>query len=88
MEKGKDTMTSKQKAIISRNLKAFTHNFGEVRIETIPGYGFNVYYPANSDSFIQFCENIHYLDGWLYGCVQGFLRREFKEGYQYKEDNA
>ena len=23
--------------------------------------------------------NIHYLDGWLYGVVQGFMRGEFKE---------
>ena len=78
-------MTQNQKNIISTNLQAFTHNFGDVRIEHTSGSGFYVYYPATADSYIQYCENIHYLDGWLYGCVQGFLRREFKTGYQFND---
>lgn len=79
------TLTAKQKEIVSRNLHAFLHNFGDVRIERELN-GFYVYYPANSDSYIQFCENINYLDGWLYGVVQGFLRREFKDGYTFKDE--
>lgn len=72
-------MTAKQKELINDNLRAFTHNFGEVRIEKeCYGKGFYVFYPANSDSYIQYCYDIHYLNGWLYGVVQGCVRGEFK----------
>ena len=65
-------MTKNQKGIIASNLHAFVHNFGDVRIEDADyGGGFYVFYPPNSLSYIQYCENIHYLDGWLYGAVQG-----------------
>lgn len=43
--------------------------------------GFHVYYPKerhNTEDYIQYCYNIAYLDGWLYGCVQGAVRGEFK----------
>lgn len=71
-------MTNRQKEIIADNLRAFVHNFGEVRIEKESyGKGFFVYYPANSDSYIQYCYDINYLNGWLYGVVQGVNRREF-----------
>ena len=72
-------MTAKQKELINDNLRAFTHNFGEVRIEKESyGKGFYVFYPANSDSYIQYCYDINYLNGWLYGVVQGCVRGEFK----------
>lgn len=74
-------LTKYQISVLGNNLRAFTHNFGEPRIERADyGSGFYVYYPADSESYIQYCEDIHYLDGWLYGCVQGFLRGEFKKG--------
>ena len=73
--------TKKQREVIEDNLRAFTANFGDVRIEREDyGWGFYVYYPANSESHIQYCYDINYLNGWLYGCVQGFLRGEFKKG--------
>ena len=73
-------MTKREKEIIKDNLYAFTHNFGDVRIEKEDyGPGFYVFYPAESDSYIQFCYDISYLDGWLYGIVQGCVRGEFKE---------
>lgn len=69
-------MTSKQKEIISDNLKAFIANFGDVRIEKEPyGQGFYVFSPASAESYVQFCYNIHYLNGWLYGCVQAVNKR-------------
>ena len=72
-------MTEKQKAIIADNLRAFTHNFGSVRIEKEDyGKGYYVFYPAESESYIQFCYDIHYLNGWLYGVVQGCVRGEFQ----------
>lgn len=72
-------MTANQRNIIKDNLSAFTNNFGEVRIEKEPcGKGFYVFYPADADSYIQYCYDIHYLNGWLYGIVQGVVRREFK----------
>lgn len=65
-------MTGKQRETIADNLRAFIHNFGEVRIEKEDyGKGFYVFYPANADSWTQFCYNIDYLNGWLYGAVQG-----------------
>ena len=73
-------MTAKQREIIKDNLRAFVNNFGDVRIErTNYDPGFYVFYPADSDSWIQYCYDIHYLNGWLYGVVQGAVRGEFKE---------
>ena len=74
-------MKETQKAKIAKNLGAFEHNFGEVRIEDeAHGHGFFVFYPADSTQHIQYCENIDYLNGWLYGVVQGRLRIEFAIG--------
>lgn len=76
-------MTTRQNEIIADNLQAFTANFGAPRIERADyGSGLYVYYPANSDSYIQYCYDINYLNGWLYGVVQGFMRGEFKKGVQ------
>ena len=73
-------MTTRQKELIKDNLRAFEANFGEVRIEKESfGRGFYVFYPANADSYIQYCYNLDYLNGWLYGVVQGVVRGEFKE---------
>lgn len=72
-------MTAREKEIIKDNLRAFTANFGEVRIEDADyGNGFYVFYPTESKSWIQYCYSIEYLDGWLYGIVQGAVRGEFK----------
>lgn len=72
-------MTTKQKEIIKDNLRAFNANFGEVKIvKEDYGKGFYVFYPADSNSYIQYCYNIDYLNGWLYGVVQGVVRGEFK----------
>lgn len=74
-------LTPRQKEKIKDNLRAFEHNFGEVRIERADyGDGFYVFYPSDSESssWIQYCYNIGYLDGWLYGVVQGCVRGEFK----------
>ena len=73
--------TKRQMEIIKDNLHAFTNNFGDVRIEKADyGPGFYVFYPAESEnsSWIQYCNNIDYLNGWLYGVVQGVMRGEFK----------
>ena len=73
-------MTLRQENLIMDNLVAFTNNFGVPRIVKADyGSGWYVYYPANSDSYIQYCYNIDYLNGWLYGVVQGAVRGEFKE---------
>ena len=72
-------MTKRQKETIKDNLNAFVANFGEVRIEKADyGPGFYVFYPVNAETWIQFCHNIDYLDGWLYGVVQGAIRGEFR----------
>jgi hypothetical protein len=69
-------MTNRQKEIIKDNLQAFVTNFGAVRIEKGNyGTGFYVYSPADSEGYVQYCYNIDYLNGWLYGCVQGAHKR-------------
>lgn len=68
-------MTVRQKEKIERNLTAYKHNFPSIRIESADyGGGFYVYSPAEADSWVQYCPNIDYLDGWLYGMVQGINR--------------
>ena len=65
-------MTNGQKKRIQHNLDAYLANFPSIRIEDADyGGGFYVFSPAESDSFVQFCPSIEYLDGWLYGMVQG-----------------
>jgi len=74
-------MTKRQSELIEDNLRAFTTNFGAPKIEKAEyGGGYFVYYPADSKTYIQYCYDINYLNGWLYGVVQGFLRGEFKKG--------
>lgn len=73
-------MTPKEKEIIKDNLAAFIYNFGNIRIEKVSGYGFYVYMNgATEGNYIQFCYNIDYLNGWLYGAVQAANRKEFKQ---------
>lgn len=67
-------MTARQKEIIADNLRAFTTNFGDVRIEKADyGSGWYVHYPPEREDWIQFCYDIDYLNGWLYGVVQGVM---------------
>lgn len=81
-------LTEKQKEAISLNYHAFSFWFGEPRIEKdeFRKGAFMVFYPADSDKYIQYCKSIEYLDGWLYGVVQGVVREEFKEAI--KNDKA
>ena len=57
---------------ILKNYDAFVANFGNARIERRRN-SWAVYYPEDSDEYIQLCPDLSYLDGWLYGCVQGVL---------------
>lgn len=72
-------MTKKQKEIIADNLRAFEHNFGYIRIEK-ENYGKGFYvFTSEKDSYVQYCYDIHYLNGWLYGAVQcacGMIKKE------------
>ena len=66
-----DNLTNKQREIITKNLNAFVFNFGEPRIERQkPFPGFYVYWPADSESYVTYCHDVNYLNGWLYGTVQ------------------
>lgn len=62
--------TKNEMEIIKDNLMSYIANFGKPRIERgDDGEGFYVF-TDNSDSWRQYCYNIDYLNGWLYGCVQ------------------
>lgn len=67
-------MTKRQKEIIKDNLNAYIANFGYISIEKEDyGKGFYIYTDEErkaSGSWTQFCYNIDYLNGWLYGAVQ------------------
>lgn len=67
-------MTKKQMETIKDNLTAYKANFGYIRIESADyGDGFYIYTDeqrAESGSYTQYCYNIDYLNGWLYGAVQ------------------
>lgn len=67
----KKELTKKQMELIKDNLQAFENNFQEVAIiKEISGKGFYVYQDEKLDNYIQYCYDIHYLNGWLYGAVQ------------------
>lgn len=62
--------TKNEMEIIKDNLQAFIANFGKPRITRgDDGESFYVF-TDGSDSWRQYCYNIDYLNGWLYGCVQ------------------
>lgn len=69
-----NNMSEKEKAIIEDNLKAYENNFGYIKIvKEECGKGFYVFTSeerSESGCWTQFCYNIDYLNGWLYGCVQ------------------
>lgn len=68
------TLTTKQNELIKDNLRAYINNFGYIKIEKADyGSGFYVYTDeerAENGRYTQFCYNIDYLNGWLYGAVQ------------------
>lgn len=68
------TFTAKQQETISDNLHAYLANFETVIIERADyGGGFYVFTNESDHKagrYIQFCYNIDYLNGWLYGAVQ------------------
>lgn len=66
------TMTEREKEIINDNLQAYINNFRYLKIEKQLG-GFYVYTSEErymQGSWTQYCYNIDYLNGWLYGAVQ------------------
>lgn len=69
-----ENMTKRQKEIIKDNLNAYIANFGYIKIEKEDyGKGFYIYTDeqrVEQGSWTQYCYNIDYLNGWLYGAVQ------------------
>lgn len=67
-------MTNRQKEIIKDNLNAYIANFGYIKIVREDyGKGFYIFTDeqrAESGSWTQYCYNIDYVNGWLYGAVQ------------------
>ena len=81
----KDFMTRRQEELIERNKAAYVANFGYIGItRSADRKGFLVY-KSDTDmllgNYIQYCPNIDYLNGWLYGAVQGalILKSKLKE---------
>lgn len=68
------TLTARQNELIKDNLSAYINNFGYIKIEKADyGSGFYVYTDeerAVNGTYTQYCYNIDYLNGWLYGAVQ------------------
>lgn len=79
-------MTERQMEIIKDNLTAYRNNFGYICIEKADyGNGFYVFTsPERKEqgSWTQYCYNIDYLNGWLYGAVQAAngIMKSIKKG--------
>ena len=69
-----NVFTRSQMESINDNLRAYLANFDYLKITKADyGKGFYVYTDeqrAESGSWTQYCYNIDYLNGWLYGAVQ------------------
>lgn len=67
-------MTKRQNEIIKDNLNAYIANFGYIAIEKEDyGKGFYIFTSEECKkigTWTQYCYNIDYLNGWLYGAVQ------------------
>lgn len=67
-------MTEKELETIKDNLNAYKANFDYISIEKENfGKGYYIFTTKERKEFgnyTQYCYNIDYLNGWLYGCVQ------------------
>jgi hypothetical protein len=67
-------MTTNEMEIIKDNLRSYKNNFDYIHIEKEEcDEGFYVFTSEErkeQGSWTQFCYNIDYLNGWLYGAVQ------------------
>ena len=77
----------KEREIVKDNLSAFEANFGRPCILSDGGKGKYVFVPANNISYIQYCYNVDYLNGWLYGAVQAIQRHDIYSHWQYGKVN-
>ena len=72
-------MTEKMKELIKDNLNAYKANFKYIKIISAEyGGGFYVFTSkerVESGSWTEYCPNIDYLNGWLYGAVQAIHKR-------------
>lgn len=70
----KGVFTAKQLETVENNLNSYLANFEYINIVKADyGKGFYVYtdqHRAKSGKYTQYCYNIDYLNGWLYGAVQ------------------
>lgn len=71
-------MTKKQMEIINDNLRAYKNNFDYIEIvKEDCGKGFYVFTSKErkeQGSWTEYCYNIDYLNGWLFGAVQAINR--------------
>lgn len=72
-------LTEREAEKIQKNLDAFIFQFGiEPVIRKNKNKTYNIYLSTEaeeSENYIQHCENIDYLNGWLYGAVQTICGR-------------
>ena len=80
---GSKSLTITELEIIAPNLRAYEHNFGELYIHKSPYHKRFLLYLNEEDAkngrHIHSCRNIEYLNGWLYGVVQGSIVREARK---------
>ena len=75
--------TDKDLQKIANNLNAFENNFEELILFRNSDKSIMVYQSMeqyDDDSYIQRCENIDYLNGWLYGAVQALYTIRKRKG--------
>lgn len=73
LSKNSYTVTQGEADKMRDNLRAFSFNFKEPLLRKYKDKSFAVFMSeedVDSGSYVQYCENIDYLNGWLYGAVQ------------------
>jgi len=78
---GSQGFTRNELQRLEKNLSAYEFNFGELLIYREPKNrgGHTYIFVTEQDSkefnYIHYCDDIEYLNGWLYGIVQGDIVR-------------
>ncbi len=82
----KNVFTSEQLEEVNDNLRAYLANMEYIHIQKADyGKGFYIFKSAEdvkTGHYVQYCYNLDYLNGWLYGVVQavnGIVKKKVEE---------
>jgi hypothetical protein len=67
-------ITAADQEKIKKNLSAWNYHFKPITIKKNTYNKCYFVYQEGEEKYIQMCENIQYLNGWLYGAVQAHCK--------------